>query len=54
MTVVVGAERHESIDLALRYLGLGAARSRQVAVDDQGRIRLTRWPRPLRPPVAAR
>ena len=40
VTVVVGAERHESIDLALRYLGLGPARSRQVAVDDEGRIRL--------------
>ena len=40
VTVVVGAERHESIDLALRYLGLGPARSRKVAVDDEGRIRL--------------
>ena len=40
MTVVVGAERHESIDLSLRFLGLGPARSRQVAVDDEGRIRL--------------
>ena len=40
VTVVVGAERHESIDLSLRFLGLGPARSRQVAVDDEGRIRL--------------
>jgi glutamate/tyrosine decarboxylase-like PLP-dependent enzyme len=40
LTVVVGAERHESIDLSLRFLGLGHGRSRRVAVDDQGRIRL--------------
>ncbi len=35
--VLVGAERHDSIDLVLRYLGLGAPET--VAVDDQGRIR---------------
>ncbi len=34
--VVVGQERHDTIDLALRYLGLGAPE--QVAADDQGRI----------------
>ena len=34
--VLVGAERHETIDLALRYLGLGSPQP--VAVDDQGRI----------------
>jgi glutamate/tyrosine decarboxylase-like PLP-dependent enzyme len=34
--VLVGAERHDTIDLALRYLGLGSPQS--VAVDDQGRI----------------
>lgn len=34
--VVVGAERHDSVDLVLRYLGLGAPET--VAVDDQGRI----------------
>jgi len=34
--VLVGAERHESVDLALSYLGLGAPEV--VAVDDQGRI----------------
>ncbi len=34
--VLAGAERHSSIDLALRYLGLGAAEL--VAVDDQGRL----------------
>ena len=34
--VVVGAERHETIDLALRYLGLGTPDV--VSADDQGRI----------------
>lgn len=34
--VLVGAERHGSIDLALRYLGLGAPEV--VAADDQGRL----------------
>jgi glutamate/tyrosine decarboxylase-like PLP-dependent enzyme len=35
--VLVGAERHDTVDLALRYLGLGAPEP--VAADDQGRIR---------------
>ncbi|HJQ44099.1 MAG TPA: aminotransferase class V-fold PLP-dependent enzyme, partial [Jatrophihabitantaceae bacterium] len=35
--VLVGAERHDTIDIALRYLGLGAPTP--VAVDEQGRIR---------------
>lgn len=35
--VLVGAERHDTVDVALRYLGLGAPEA--VAVDDQGRIR---------------
>ncbi|MFB7887734.1 pyridoxal phosphate-dependent decarboxylase family protein [Cellulosimicrobium cellulans] len=34
--VLVGAERHESVDLALSYLGLGAPEV--VAADDQGSI----------------
>ncbi|MCW2767402.1 MAG: aspartate aminotransferase family protein [Nocardioides sp.] len=34
--VLVGAERHDTVDLALRYLGLGAPQP--VAVDDQGRV----------------
>ena len=34
--VLVGAERHDSVDLALRYLGLGAPTP--VAADDQGRV----------------
>jgi glutamate/tyrosine decarboxylase-like PLP-dependent enzyme len=33
----VGAERHETVDLALRYLGLGSPEP--VAVDEQGRLR---------------
>ena len=38
--MIVGAERHETIDVALRFLGLGEARSIVVPADDQGRIRL--------------
>ncbi len=34
--VLVGAERHDTVDLALRYLGLGVPEP--VAADDQGRI----------------
>ena len=34
--VLVGAERHETLDLALRYLGLGTPTA--VAADDQGRL----------------
>ncbi|MCW2935919.1 MAG: aspartate aminotransferase family protein [Actinomycetia bacterium] len=34
--VLVGADRHDTVDLALRYLGLGAPEV--VAADDQGRI----------------
>jgi uncharacterized peroxidase-related enzyme len=36
VTVLVGQERHDSVDLALRYLGLG--RPTVVGSDDQGRI----------------
>jgi glutamate/tyrosine decarboxylase-like PLP-dependent enzyme len=36
--VLVGQERHDTVDLALRYLGLGAPH--EVAADDQGRIRV--------------
>jgi glutamate/tyrosine decarboxylase-like PLP-dependent enzyme len=38
ITVLAGQERHETLDLALRYLGLGQPTA--VAVDDQGRLRL--------------
>jgi glutamate/tyrosine decarboxylase-like PLP-dependent enzyme len=40
VTVIVGEERHETVDVALRFLGLGEARSMVVPADDQGRIRL--------------
>ena len=40
VTVIVGEERHETVDVALRFLGLGEARSIIVPADDQGRIRL--------------
>jgi glutamate/tyrosine decarboxylase-like PLP-dependent enzyme len=36
--VLVGAERHDTIDLTLRYLGLGVPTP--VAADEQGRIRV--------------
>ena len=36
--VLVGAQRHDSVDLALRYLGLGEPTA--VAADEQGRLRL--------------
>ncbi len=35
--VVVGAERHDTLDLALRYLGLGVPTA--VEADEQGRVR---------------
>jgi glutamate/tyrosine decarboxylase-like PLP-dependent enzyme len=35
--VLVGAERHDTVDLALRYLGLGSPEPLQV--DEQGRLR---------------
>jgi len=37
ITVLVGEERHAAVDLALRYLGLGAPVA--VAVDNEGRLR---------------
>ena len=36
--VLVGAERHDTIDLSLRYLGLG--HPMEVAADEQGRIKI--------------
>ncbi|MBV8528139.1 MAG: aspartate aminotransferase family protein [Candidatus Dormibacteraeota bacterium] len=44
--VLAGAERHETIDLALGYLGLGAPQL--VAADDQGRIIASELARALR------
>jgi glutamate/tyrosine decarboxylase-like PLP-dependent enzyme len=40
VAVIVGEERHETVDVALRFLGLGEQRSIVVPADDQGRIRL--------------
>lgn len=37
--IVMGAERHPTIDVALRYLGLGPSRSIVVDADEQGRMR---------------
>jgi glutamate/tyrosine decarboxylase-like PLP-dependent enzyme len=37
--VVVGAERHVTVDMALRYLGFGSGRLRVVPADEQGRMR---------------
>jgi glutamate/tyrosine decarboxylase-like PLP-dependent enzyme len=39
LTVFAGAERHVTIDRALRFLGLGTAAVRPVASDGQGRMR---------------
>ena len=36
--VLVGRERHDTIDLSLRLLGLGAGRAIEIEVDEQGRI----------------
>ena len=38
LRVLVGEERHDTVDLALRYLGLGAPEP--VPADEQGRIRV--------------
>ncbi len=45
--VVATAERHATIDRALRLLGLGAAALEPVATDDQGRIRVDELDRVL-------
>ncbi|WP_432887732.1 pyridoxal phosphate-dependent decarboxylase family protein [Kribbella sp. CA-245084] len=37
--VLAGAERHDTIDRALRFLGLGTNSIVPIAVDDQGRMR---------------
>lgn len=42
--VVVGADRHASVDLALRYLGLGSRRVHVVPADEQGRMRADALP----------
>lgn len=37
--VLVGEERHVTVDRALRYLGIGTAQIEPLAVDEQGRMR---------------
>ncbi|HET6741988.1 MAG TPA: aminotransferase class V-fold PLP-dependent enzyme [Kribbella sp.] len=37
--VLAGAERHDTIDRALRFLGLGTSCIESIAVDEQGRMR---------------
>lgn len=39
VTVIVGAERHVTVDRALRFLGFGERNSIVVPADDQGRMR---------------
>ena len=46
--VVVGEERHDTIDRALRFLGLGTGCLVPVEVDDQGRMRADRLAATLR------
>jgi glutamate/tyrosine decarboxylase-like PLP-dependent enzyme len=45
--VVVGAERHVTIDAALRFLGLGSGRLRVVGADGQGRMDAAALPEAL-------
>jgi glutamate/tyrosine decarboxylase-like PLP-dependent enzyme len=39
VSVLAGRERHVTVDRALRFLGLGTARLREVEADEQGRMR---------------
>lgn len=39
ITVLMGAEAHATVFSALQFLGLGQARPRRIAVDEEGRIR---------------
>jgi glutamate/tyrosine decarboxylase-like PLP-dependent enzyme len=40
LTIVIGAEAHATIGMALQFLGLGRERTVVVETDDQGRLRL--------------
>ncbi|HLL64103.1 MAG TPA: aminotransferase class V-fold PLP-dependent enzyme [Propionibacteriaceae bacterium] len=40
VTVIVGEERHDTIDMALRFLGIGQRQSTVVPADAQGRLEL--------------
>ena len=48
--VLVGEERHVTIDRALRFLGLGAAQIESLDVDEQGRLRTDALRRALAAP----
>ncbi len=45
--VLVGEERHVTVDRALRYLGIGSAQIEAVPADEQGRMRVDRLPAAL-------
>jgi glutamate/tyrosine decarboxylase-like PLP-dependent enzyme len=45
--VVVGEERHVTVDRALRFLGVGSAQIQAVPADDQGRMRVELLPAAL-------
>lgn len=47
--VLAGAQRHVTVDRALRYLGLGTSCIREIPADDQGRMELE----PLKQALAA-
>jgi glutamate/tyrosine decarboxylase-like PLP-dependent enzyme len=52
--VLAGAERHVTVDWALRLLGLGSGSLEPVAADARGAMRATRWPRRWPPAMAGR
>ena len=45
--VIVGEERHVTVDRALRFLGIGSAQIEAVPADDQGRMRVELLPEAL-------
>jgi glutamate/tyrosine decarboxylase-like PLP-dependent enzyme len=45
--VIVGQERHVTVDRALRYLGVGSAQIEAVPADEQGRMRVELLPAAL-------
>jgi glutamate/tyrosine decarboxylase-like PLP-dependent enzyme len=47
LTVIVGQQRHATVDRALRFLGLGANTAKVVEADDQGRMDATALAREL-------
>jgi glutamate/tyrosine decarboxylase-like PLP-dependent enzyme len=49
--VLAGAERHDTVDRALRFLGLGTSCIVPIAVDDQGRMRADALAEALEPGI---